>query len=155
MLHTVHNAHPPTVELLPSLRARAYLKPGRLEDVLALIQVLALDQSAHRSDNGLAEELQGEPISAPTWTDVARAHPEFFRVAASSKNLVSLVSRHVGPKEGHGRKTLDAEFVAKLLSTAIELHDRQVRRAERWAAYIPLLVAVISAGVALVVASLN
>lgn len=131
---------------LPSLRARAYITRGRLEDVLALIQVLALDEHAHRSDNGLAEELQGTPSSARTWMEIARAHPEFFRVGRSGNHVVSLVARHVGPKQGQsGRKPLDPDFVGRLLSAAIELHDRQVRREERWAAYIPLLVAVIAA----------
>jgi hypothetical protein len=131
---------------LPSLRSRSYIARGRLEDVLALIQVLALDEHSHRSDNGLAEELQGAPSSARTWTEVARLHPEFFRVARSGNHVVSLVARHVGPKVSHsGRKVLDADFVGRLLSAAIELHDRQVRREERWVAYIPLLVALIAA----------
>jgi len=43
---------------------KAYLKHGRLADVLALLQVLALDKSAHRSEAGLQEELQGVPASA-------------------------------------------------------------------------------------------
>ncbi len=30
-----------------------YLREGRLEDVLALIQVLALDKDSHRSEDGL------------------------------------------------------------------------------------------------------
>ena len=63
---------------LPSLRARAYTRQGRLEDVLALIQVLGLDEHAHRSDNGLAEELQGPPASADTWTAIAKHTPSSF-----------------------------------------------------------------------------
>lgn len=37
---------------------------GPLGDVLALIQVLALDEHAHRSEDGLSSELQGKPRSA-------------------------------------------------------------------------------------------
>jgi hypothetical protein len=39
----------------------SYLADGRLADVLALIQVLALDSAAHRSEEGIASELQGAP----------------------------------------------------------------------------------------------
>lgn len=135
---------------LPSLRAQAYTKPNRLEDVLALIQVLALDESSHRSENGLVEELQGRPGSADSWSDIARHHPEFFRVARSGNHVVSLVARHVSPQKGSGREVLDAGFTGKLLAAAIDLHDRQIRRAERWTAYVPILVALIAALVALV-----
>jgi hypothetical protein len=138
---------------IPSLRDRAYLRNGRLEDVLALIQVLALDEHAHRSDNGLAEELQGKPDSARTWTEIARGHPEFFRIGSSGNHVVSLVARHVTPRVGATRETLSAEFTSKLLETAISLHDRQVRRAERWVFFIPLLVALMTSITALIVAT--
>ena len=38
---------------------RPYLKPGRLADVLALIQVLAFDPHAHRSEAGVIEKELG------------------------------------------------------------------------------------------------
>src|ERR1700731_59818 len=40
-------------------RMSSYLKTGRLADVLALIQVLALDTADHRSEEGLHGELEG------------------------------------------------------------------------------------------------
>lgn len=73
----------------------AYLTPGRLVDVFALIQVLSLDEHSHRSENGLLEELQGPPISAESWNSVAKDHPEFFRVRKSGDHVVSLTARHV------------------------------------------------------------
>jgi len=57
-----------------------YLLPGRVADVLALLQVLAMDEHAHRSENGLTSELQGPPRSAKSWSALAQKHPEFFRV---------------------------------------------------------------------------
>ena len=78
---------------------KPYLKDGRLGDVLALIQVLALDKSALRSEAGLQEELQGKPSSATEWRAVANEHPEFFRVRQHGDNQVSLTSRFVLPKE--------------------------------------------------------
>jgi hypothetical protein len=59
---------------------KQYLNPNRLADVLALIQVLALDEHVHRSEDGLQSELQGQPKSGRSWTEIARSHPEFFRV---------------------------------------------------------------------------
>ncbi len=119
---------------------------GRLQDVLALIQVLAFDPLTHRSLQGLEKELQGNPRSAKGWDVIARDHPEFFRVAENGKSTdmtASLVARHVIPQQ-HGTRPIEAEFVATLLQTAIDLHDRQVRRDERWSLWIPIWVALIA-----------
>lgn len=119
---------------------------GRLSDVLALIQVLALDEHAHRSEVGLASELQGQPRSASTWPEVAARHPEFFRVRPSGEHRVSLVARHVTPRDETGLRQVPAEYTAKLLELAVELHDREARRAQAWQIWIPLIVA-LTAGV--------
>lgn len=120
---------------------KSYLAPGRLQDVMALIQVLGLDEHAHRSEDGLQSELQGIPRSGATWAEVAQAHPEFFRVRPEGEHRVSLVSRHVTPKNEKDVRQLPPEFIGKLLQAAIDLHDRQVRRDERWAYWVPILVA--------------
>src|SRR5258708_29197577 len=111
---------------------RVYTKSGRLADVLALIQVLSLDEYTHRSESGLSGELPAPPSSANSWTDLAREHPEFFRIANDQKNPVSLVARHVLPRNAAGKIDLPLDFVQLLIKTAIELHDRQVKDAERW-----------------------
>ncbi|MBZ5558982.1 MAG: hypothetical protein LAO77_17045 [Acidobacteriia bacterium] len=123
---------------------RPYLKERRLSDVLALIQVLSLDEHAHRSEAGLKEELQGSPASADFWREVALEHPEFFRVRASGEHVVSLTARHVIPKTPAGRPPLPADFTHQLLRTALELHDRQVDAAVRWRTLLPLFVALIT-----------
>lgn len=123
----------------------SYLDPARLADILALIQVLALDAHAHRSDTGLADELQGKPKSADSWRALAIAHPEFFRVADGSDHGVSLVARHVLPREGGQRKPLSPEYTSELLRLAVELHDREVRRSQAWHAWLPLLGVVLGA----------
>ena len=74
---------------------RPYLIENRLSDVLALIQVLALDKYGHRTESGLEKELQGKPKSADSWTVLAKGHPEFFRVAIDKEHKLSLVARHV------------------------------------------------------------
>jgi hypothetical protein len=112
---------------------------------MALIQVLALDKYSHRSEEGLQSELQGTPLSTKTWTLVAEAHPEFFRVKSDSKHSTSLVARHVSPD-----RTLSAEFTGTLINAAVEIHDRQVRRSERWTYLVPIWVALIAGVLSLI-----
>ncbi len=129
-----------------SPRRSQYLVSGRLQDVLALIQVLALDEHAHRSEKGLAEELQGPPHSSGSRTAIAMAHPEFFRVNPAGERGVSLVAKHVTPRDVAGQRTIPAEYVSKLLTLAVDLHDHEMRRAEAWQVWIPIIVAVTAGG---------
>ena len=127
-----------------SRKDRKYADINRLADVMALIQVLALDKHSHRSEKGLSKELQGLPESANSWTEVAASHPEFFRVQAEKDHSVALIARHATPPNDQGVCELDPEFVGKLLEAAIELHDRQIRQRERWTHLIPIWVAIIA-----------
>lgn len=47
-------------------QSNEYLNPGRLEDVIALIQVLGLDEYTSRSENALKTVLCGTPHSMGT-----------------------------------------------------------------------------------------
>lgn len=118
-----------------------YLAVDRLADILALIQVLALDKDTHRSESGLRDELRGAPRSINTWSRLAQAHPEFFRVAADSKYGVSLVARHVFPQNDMGYRPFPADYTSKLLQLAVDLHDRAIRRSQYWHVWVPLIVA--------------
>ncbi len=126
-----------------------YLKPGRLSDVLALIQVLAIDEHAHRSENGLTDELQGVPRSSTSWSDLAREHPEFFRVKPDGEHRVSLIARHVRSRDDEGRRQLPPDYASKLLQLAVELHDREVRRSQSWQVWVPMMGAVVGGLLAL------
>jgi hypothetical protein len=129
----------------PKAEEKQYLIAGRLADVLALLQVLALDPHTHRSEEGLCSDLQGAPRSANAWTAIAELHPEFFRVKKEkSISPVSLVARHVLPKDDQGVRQLPSEFVGQLIEAAVNLHDRQVRRDERWTYLVPIWVALIT-----------
>ena len=121
------------------------LIPGRLQDVLALIQVLALDKFTDRSSSNLALDLQGLPKSTSSWWGVAADHPEFFRYQPDSEHCVSLIARHVLPKSENGDRVLPVDFTGKLLSLAVELHDRQLRRARAWEVFVPVVIAVVAA----------
>ena len=126
-------------------REREYLIAYRLADVLALIQVLAFDIHAHRSEGGLRAEIQIDPRSADTWTEVASQHPEFFRAVANEEHGVSLIARHVTPRAADGKHPrLQGDQVHSLLTAAIEMHDRQATRADRWKSLLPLWTALLS-----------
>ncbi len=123
-----------------------YLKDGRLADVMALIQVLALDKFVERSEKGIRDELHMTPSSGgpdSKWASVAEEHPEFFRTRSGETFEMSLIARRVLPKNEENKRRLSPEFVGQLLNSAVELHDRQVRRSERWTYLIPIWVALI------------
>lgn len=128
------------------MREMAYLKKGRLADVLALIQILGLYTFAHRSDNGLVRESQAQPRSAKRWEQVAREHPEFFRVIKNKEESISLISRHSQAKDGgEGYSKLSLELVTKLMETAIKMHDSQLNSSRWWTFWLPVVGAFIGA----------
>ena len=133
---------------------KPYLNDFRLSDVLALIQVLALSENIYRSENGLTIELQGKPKSVKDkgWSYVAQQHPEFFRVNTKQENKVSLISRHAISKN-YNLKELPIEHIHKLIETAIQLHDKEVERSEKWKHLIPLY-AVIFTGIITIIINL-
>jgi hypothetical protein len=124
---------------------KLYRKPNRLADVFALIQVLAFDSKAKRSVNGIESELQGKPQSAESWKDIVLEHPEFFRFnkkeyaeSGDEGNAICLIVRHVT------NAILTSEMTTKFFETAIELHDKEHERADRWKVWLPLLIAIIT-----------
>jgi hypothetical protein len=118
-----------------------YYKAGRLADVLALIQVLDLDQYTHRSLDGLSKELQDRPTSSDSWLTVAKEHPEFFRVREDreeGEHDLSLVARHVLQKNEAGIREMPPGMARTLLQAALDIHGRQVSASEWWESLIPL-----------------
>ena len=70
-----------------------------------------------------------------------------FRVSEGGDHPLSLVARHVQPRDGSEKRgPLSQEFTNVLITTAIELHDRQVDAAARWKQLIPLWVALLAGG---------
>lgn len=139
----------------------SYLTTQRLSDVLALIQVLGLDEEYRHSEEELRDQLQGTPGSANSWTSVAAQHPEFFRVrgeaegASDKHHRVSLLARHARPKSAAGVREIPIEFVLKLLDVAIDLHDRVVTRHDRWKYLVPIIVGMVAASATVVAAILR
>ncbi len=76
----------------------SYLNSGRLADMLTLIQILAYDVSARRTNDGLNKQLSRSPRSATDWLALAPLHPEFFRVLEAKpaqRESISLLARFV------------------------------------------------------------
>jgi hypothetical protein len=124
-------------------RSTRYLDPGRLDDVILLIQILAFDPRGQISESRITTEFT-EPATkgVTSWAKVANEHPEFFRVSGDTNNkAIALVVRFLQHGEQH---PLNEDFVRTLISTAIDLHDRQQRRQDRHAAYLPLITALIA-----------
>ena len=120
-----------------------YLVPGRLQDVLALIQVLGLHPSARRSEQQLCEILQSAPsCGLIRWSDVALRHAEFFRVNGKNQDSVCLAARHAAG-DADEERLLKPEFVEGLLRLAVDIHDRQAKMADRALRYLPLVIAII------------
>ena len=128
---------------------KLYLKPNRLADVLALIQVLAFDEKAKRSVNGLESELQGKPKSAESWKEIVIEHPEFFRFnqkaydtegaeGGDKANAICLIVRHVSTG------TVSHDLAKKFFETAIQLHDMEKERADRWKVWLPFIAVIIT-----------
>lgn len=137
---------------MASSKAR-YLITGRLPDVLALIQVLALSPKTRRSEDGLSDELQGGPSSAANWMEIGAQHREFFRVkpAGQKRAHISLIARNaqetVEREDGDEvRPLLSTETTAKLMQLAVDLHAKEVQRSEAWkTVLIPITIAVLAA----------
>jgi hypothetical protein len=129
---------------------RPYVKRGRLAEVLALIQVLAFDPHTHRSEAHVIDKEIGTPCSAKGWIELAKEHPEMFRVSEEDKHPLSLIARHVQPvipgDPDKKRQQLTPEFTQTLIKTAIDLHDRQAEEANRWKHLMPLWVALLAGG---------
>jgi hypothetical protein len=136
---------------------RPYTKRGRLSDILALIQVLAFDPHTHRSEAHVIDKEIGTPCSAKGWIELAKEHPEMFRVDDDAKRPLSLVARHVQPvipgDPEKKRQPLTPEFTQTLIKTVIDLHDRQDEEGKRWKHLMPLWSALL-AGVLAIVSSI-
>lgn len=127
-----------------------YLLRGRLQDVLALIQMLGYGTEPDLTPREICASLQdvgddGKPTDGRLrhWELMARAHPEFFRVSGKSVSI-SLTARFVAGASPSER-VLKPEIVQHLMRTAVDIHDRETRRSERWTLYVPLIIAIIGA----------
>ena len=109
--------------------SNSYLLPGRLEDILVLIQVLAADHRLQIESDQMGKDLQSKPKSADNWAAVAENHPEFFRVAGVGR-AICLVVRYASRNQEGDRLPVEA-MIKLLMETAIDIHERHIRRQEQ------------------------
>jgi hypothetical protein len=147
-----------------------YLKPGRLADVLAALQVIASAERPERKIKDWADELdrKHDEAAIAKWRAVFEEHPEFFltyRLPDEEDLKAALRLRYVvktfDPKTGIDytqaqisemsntqrwgltTKPLGGDQIQALVSTAIALHTRALGelQASRW--WIPIIAAVV------------
>ena len=152
-------------------RSSAYLKQGRLSDVIAALQIMGAGERPEKSIKGWAKELSYDDSDAEVgrWTTAFKEHPEFFlvyRLQGDPNKLKSalrwrytnkLYDSKTGkeytpqekeelPEEDRGNlttKPLTSDAIAALMNTAIELHSRAIEEltASRW--WVPILAALL------------
>jgi hypothetical protein len=117
-----------------------YLKPRRLEDVVFLIQYLGRGDNASFQSDGA--ENPPKPLDGHTprltehWLEVAKDHPEFFRVAgATSTKEIYLWHRFY---QKAPRPPLDFAQVQQVVDNALKIHERQLKQDERVKWALPL-----------------
>jgi hypothetical protein len=135
-----------------------YLKPGRLQDILAAIQTMAIYRKYRRSAGEWARLISGNKTKSVHWIEIFNDHPEFFRPSETYPGFYALVWRRATDDRFHtglGRVLLPAEIallsirdrkryltrapvpevhIKTLMDAAIDLHQRAVDeyRDRRW-----------------------
>lgn len=114
-----------------------YLQKGRLQDVIAMLSFLALNNSDEIEGTDIEALIESKAKSSKSWILLVKDHPEFFHFDSTNKTI-SLSIRHHEP----GKLNINQTFT--LIETANSLHDRELQRRNRNAYLIPLYVAILS-----------
>jgi len=150
---------------IPRRKRSAYLKDGRLADVLAAIQLMAARERPQAEIKKWAEELSGSEVGereVDRWTAVFEEHPEFFvmyklkgdvkaalRLRYTNKFYDPRINKTYTPEETDELSTerrwalttkpLKTDSISTMMNAAIELHHRAVEElmARRW--WVPVL----------------
>jgi hypothetical protein len=143
-----------------------YLKPGRLADVIAAIQVMSAAKRPERKIEDWANEFSRsrDPKTVSHWSSLFEEHREFFltyklkdepkaalRLRYAFKTYDAETGKEYTPEEIKGlsreerdlltTKPLSGDHIGTLINTAIGLHTRALEQqsARRW--WVPLLAA--------------
>ena len=157
-----------SITLISPRKRSAYLKQGRLSDVIAALQIMAAGERPEKSIKGWARELSYDDSDAEVgrWTTVFKEHPEFFldyklqgdptlksalRWRYTNKRYDSKTGKEYKPHEkvpeeqrsNLTTKPLTSDAIVALMNTAIELHSRAIEEltASRW--WVPVLAALL------------
>jgi hypothetical protein len=150
-----------------------YLKPNRLNDVVAALQMMGLNNRYRLAPEDWAERISGDRMKADYWSDVFADHPEFFRKATENLGHYALVVRRALPRRYDPKRarTLTYEEYSRLpqegkdelsrppvsevqlkllLDTAINLHKNAIDAERDWRWWVtPIVTFITSFGGAL------
>ena len=108
-----------------------YLKSNRLSDVIRLISVLGIDENlSYRKNEGLDITLNGKPRSGNEWFEIAKEHPEFFKLNTDTNSITLLLRflKRIKIENEYKYPKLTVEETQSLIDQAITLHDKQIAR---------------------------
>lgn len=121
-----------------------YLKPYRLQDIIGVLQIMGSAKNYKRSAEGWSKIIENKPLSATSWEEIFREHPEFFR--ESGKNRFCIMWRKGLPqdKASGEHEPLSADQITALMDTALQFHAKaqDKRREKRW--WIPIFAAIMA-----------
>jgi hypothetical protein len=153
--------------------ATPYLKPNRLNDVVAALQMMGLNNRYRLPPEEWAERISGDRLKADYWSGIFGDHPEFFRKATENPGHYALVVRRALPrrydpkqartltyqefselpqpqKDTLSRPPVSEVQLKLLLDTAINLHKNAIDAERDWRWWVtPVLAFVASFGGAL------
>ncbi len=114
-----------------------YTKPFRLQEVIALIHTLGLGKQFQYFSEKSIETVLGKSQSGG-WVRIAKEHPEFFRDSSRQRTAISLAIRYLVPIHTTPSAPGTIEMLTKV---TLEIHEREVRRSEKLAVYVPIVAA--------------
>jgi hypothetical protein len=138
-----------------------YLRDKRLNDIVAAIQMMAVNDRYRMSASDWARMIEGNPNREDYWCDVFVEHPEFFRTSEIHPGNYALILRRALPSRYHrkrgivltreeydiltkeerdrymSRAPLSQDQTKMLLDTAIALHKNAVEAQRDWRWWVP------------------
>jgi hypothetical protein len=128
--------------MFSKLKSNRYLQPNRLQDIIGALQIMGSYHNYKMPVEEWNKIIENDPLSAPTWRNVFKEHPEFFR--ENDKGLFSLMWRKGMPYEGNSRGPLAADQITALMETALQFHAkaREELRERKW--WVPMFAALMA-----------
>jgi len=123
---------------------KRYTKKDKLSDVIRLISMLSQGKYAFHSEDGIKNALRGNPLSAASWEEIARDHPEFFRPQGAGTMFALLIRSYFEKDDNEIRVELTVEQTQKLIDVAIALHDKEIQRRQMYSFRYPLWIALLA-----------
>ena len=139
-----------------------YLETGRLADVIAAIQFMAMNERSSWPCEEWAEGISGDKAKGPHWQTVFDEHPEFFRKSPNYEGHYALIWRRALPrrffrklskmltqsefdalsaddKRWVSRPSVPDQEIKTLIDIAIELHAKAREQHADWRWWVPIV----------------